>query len=221
MSNPVPQSRARSPQSRAARAATLDRGRTAAFLELELRESFRARQVQGVGEQAATGDEYEEEEEEEEEDDLQSLDQGRLMCTSRRPLPSLTKETLDAVAAFLAEYIPPPPPVPPEFICTRCGQEMYHQCPECIDVPIIGGNVLCVTCDYQDRSFLYEEDEGGGRGWGTFVCPSCLPRWVERQELLEMRQTWWDLRTQGFVPQRAGGETLVVRPWWSVRSRGI
>ena len=109
----------------------------------------------------------------------QSLDQGRLMCTSSCPLPSLPPDAVSAVAAFLAVYYAP---LPDWSVCVECRQTMYLTCPEC-DCP----NSVCQQCNYYDHEVIRKTDHGWCLGWGAYVCGWCLPAWRERQ-LFMLRQ---------------------------------
>ena len=116
MSNPVPQSwarsvpqsRARSPQYWAARDAALDRVVDRAIVH-GVGEWFVERQLQGVGEQAETEDEYEEEEEEEEEEE--------------RPVEhsSLESRALNALFAASEGTMISKPPKPPAQMWGEAG----------------------------------------------------------------------------------------------------
>ena len=109
----------------------------------------------------------------------QSVDQGRLMCTSSCPLPLLPPDAASAVAAFLAEYYAP---LPDFSVCLECRQTMYATCPEC-DCP----NSVCQQCSYYDHEVIRKTDHGWCLGWGAYVCGWCLPAWRERQ-LFMLRQ---------------------------------
>ena len=110
----------------------------------------------------------------------QSVDQGRLMCTSSCPLPLLPPDAASAVAAFLAVYYAP---LPDWSVCVECRQTMYLTCPEC-DCP----NSVCQQCSYYDHEVIRRTEHGlGCSGWGAYVCGWCLPAWRERQ-LFMLRQ---------------------------------
>ena len=64
------------------------------------------------------------EEEAQEHDELQSLDQGGLVCTGRVPLRWMLSETRTAVADFLATYIAPPGGCWDCWGRTECGDKL-------------------------------------------------------------------------------------------------
>ena len=118
------------------------------------------------------------EEEGQEHEELQSLDQGRLVCTARVPLQLLSPDATTAVADFLATYVAPHDESWDCWDCTECGDKLAWTCDRCKQK-----HSCCDECDYYLR-LDYLRWTGDGEV-GYFFCWPCTRQWYESRTVVD------------------------------------
>ena len=112
------------------------------------------------------------EEEGQEHEELQSLDQGRLVCTAHVPLQKLFPEARTAVADFLATYVAPHDESWDCWDCTECGDKLAWTCDRCKQK-----HSCCDECDYYLR--LDYMHQTVAQEIGYFFCWPCVMQWYQ------------------------------------------